>query len=162
MPSVLRQNQAQRVVTCLTERWKTRLVNVQFPWLWAVRQDWNWAEQLDLNVEIIERSETFKSLLNLREIPIGELWVHYFWGDGGEGVAKVDFNGVDWNNPNVLNQAIWHSTHKLVAHIALLEEEGRRRKVTVFRTKNEWGMSQALLTMSQYTFRPHNTFSLPH
>lgn len=105
---------------------------------------------MDLKVEIIERNETFKNLLKLRETPVGELWVHYFWGDGSEGVAKVDFNGVDWNNPNALTHAIWHSTHRLLAHIALLEEEGERRKVTVFRTKHEWGMDHVLRMMVQF------------
>lgn len=156
MPSVIRQNRTQRIIGCLTERWKTKFVNIQFPWLWAIRQDWNWAVQsggtvfLDLKVETIEKSKMFKQLLNLHAVPAGELWVHYFWGDGSEGVVKVDFNGVDCSSQNALTRAIWHSTHKLLAHIVFLEEEGECRKVTVFRSNNEWGMDQALQMMVEF------------
>lgn len=152
MPAVHRQNAVEQIVTWCVERWKSRFVNFEFPWLWAVRPDWDWAKRprgenaLELKVEVIEKSATFQELLQLRQAPTGELWVHYFWGDGKEGAAKASFDGADWSNPDALIHAIWDSSQFLVAHIALLEE-GEKRKITVFRTKNEWGMHATLKMM---------------
>lgn len=149
MPSVCKRGRLEQMVESCTEHWKTRFVNLEFPWLWAVRQDWKWSEEtsLVLKAEILEKSDKFQIMLNLRTIPAGELWVHHFWGDGREGVNKVAFSNTDWNRRNALIDAIWASTPFLVHQLAIVEEETAFRRVTVLYTKFEWGFNQALRMM---------------
>ena len=133
---------------CNVERWKIKFINIEFPWLWAIRNWWHYDEnsRLVLKAENLEGEKIFKRLAEFGFFPSedAEIWVHEIFASS-ESVYRVDLNGVDRKRPDELARAIIsHRNLRTIINVAFVERNRDCDIIIVFRSKGRPGFEGVL------------------